>query len=84
MFTLENLVLVRGVAGKAAIFHSHAPNILSEFWAEATFWHCSVILLIPPVRRSMYVCIEGTVHEQADLGQEPNIPKVFRPAQSRK
>lgn len=32
----------------------------------------------------MYVCIEGKLHEQADLGQEPNIPKVFRPAQSRK
>lgn len=23
------------------------------------FWHCSVILLIPTVRRNMYVCIEG-------------------------
>lgn len=34
---LETLVLVRGVVGKAVIFHSHAPNILSEFWAEATF-----------------------------------------------
>lgn len=37
MSALENLVLVRGVTGKAAIFHSHASNILSEFGAEATF-----------------------------------------------
>lgn len=30
---LENLVLVRG-GGEGC----HLPHVLSEFWAEATFW----------------------------------------------
>lgn len=37
MPTLENLVLVRGMAGKVDIFHSLTPNIRSEFWGKATF-----------------------------------------------